>query len=144
MPQIISSVKTLLKHDGKFLIIREALHKGDVWDLPGGKIEYGESPQETLHREVKEELDLDVEIRRSVGVWYFFSQTNKHQVICHTFLCEHVGDELKIDISKNPADEVFTELRWLRIDEILESREITITESLRDLLQDLKAQEISN
>ncbi len=133
MPQIISSVKALLKHNNKFLILKEDLHKGPVWDLPGGKIEYGESPHEALTREVKEELDIDIKIIKSVGVWYFFSQTHKHQVICHTFLCEVVG-ELKIDTTKNPADEHFSQLKWMTVEEILNSDEVEITESLRELL----------
>lgn len=134
MPQVISSVKALLRHQNKFLVLKETLHKGDVWDLPGGKIEYGESPQQALHREVKEELDLSITIKRSVGVWYFFSQNSKHQVICHTFLCEPIG-EVKIDTSKNPADEHFTELLWLTAKEILQSADIMITDSLRELIE---------
>ncbi len=134
MPKVISSVKALLQHKGKYLILREQMHKGDVWDLPGGKIEYGESPIEALKRELKEELDLDVKVEKSVGIWYFFSQNNMHQVICHTFLCHTISGEIKIDTSKNPADENFTELRWLTIPEILESKDIVITESLRELL----------
>ncbi len=136
MPQIISSVKALLQHQGKFLILREDLHKGSIWDLPGGKIEYGESPEDALHREVKEELDLTINILRSVGVWYFFSQNHKHQVICHTFVCEPVG-ELTIDTSKNPADEHFSQLLWLTLDEILTNQEIEITPSLRKLLLEI-------
>jgi 8-oxo-dGTP diphosphatase len=133
MPQVISSVKALLKHQGRYLVLKETLHKGDVWDLPGGKIEYGESPEEALTREVKEELDVDIEIIRPVGVWYFFSQNSRSQVICHTFLCEPKG-EMVIDISHNPADEHFSELLWLTIDEILQSREVMIVDSLRELL----------
>ncbi|MGD9129498.1 MAG: hypothetical protein PVJ09_03370 [Candidatus Woesebacteria bacterium] len=59
------------------------------------------------------------------------------KVICHTFLCTTVG-EPKIDTSKNPADEVFTELRWLTIDQILDSEDIVITDSLRELLLEFK------
>lgn len=136
MPQVISSVKALLQHNKKFLIVREDLHKGQVWDLPGGKIEYGEDPEDALSREVKEELDLDIKIEKSVGVWYFFSQNNKHQVICHTYLCTIKG-KLKIDISKNPADEHFSQLKWLTIEEILASNEVIITKSLRKLLLNL-------
>ena len=133
MPQVISSAKALLKYQNHFLVLKEELHKGPIWDLPGGKIEYGESPEDTLHREIKEELDLEIDIKHSVGVWYFFSQNSKHQVICHTFLCEPKG-EMKIDTSKNPADEHFSELKWLTIDEILNSPDVVITESLRKLL----------
>ena len=136
MPQVISSVKALICHQGKFLILKEELHKGAVWDLPGGKIEYGESPQETLHREIREELDLEIKIIKSVGVWYFFSQQHQHQVICHTFLCEIIGKG-KIDLSKNPADEDISEWRWLTKKEILRSDEIELAESLLELIKKL-------
>lgn len=135
MPQIISSIKALLFHQGKFLILKEELHKGDVWDLPGGKIEYGESPEDALRREVKEELDVEIKIKKSVGVWYFFSQTSQNQVICHTYLCHPVAAEISIDTTKNPADENFTELIWLTIPEILTHQNIQITDSLRTLLE---------
>lgn len=136
MPTILSSVKALLLHDGKYLLLKETLRKGDIWDLPGGKIEYGESPEEALHREVREELDLSIKIHRSVGVWYFFSQEHKHQVICHTFLCEPIGAVL-IDTTKNPADEHFDELRWASKDELLQDTSILIPDSLRALIKSL-------
>jgi ADP-ribose pyrophosphatase YjhB (NUDIX family) len=53
-----TSVKALvLNADKKFLLIKEANGK---WELPGGGLEFGEKPHDCLHREVKEEMGLEI------------------------------------------------------------------------------------
>jgi len=54
-------VYALVLHEGDVVLIKKA--KGPftgLWDLPGGKIEFGESPREALEREVLEETGLTV------------------------------------------------------------------------------------
>ena len=47
---------------GRIYITRRAanVHQGGLWEFPGGKREYGESPQQALFRELKEELGIEV------------------------------------------------------------------------------------
>ena len=56
-------VAGLLYREGKLLICQR--QKSAVfplkWEFPGGKIETGETPADALHRELKEELDIDVQ-----------------------------------------------------------------------------------
>lgn len=52
------SVKALITDaQGRFLLCQEA---DGMWELPGGGLEYDETPQEALTREIKEEMGLTV------------------------------------------------------------------------------------
>ncbi len=46
--------------EGRVLITKRAdhLHQGGLWEFPGGKLEPGETPEQALARELKEELDI--------------------------------------------------------------------------------------
>ena len=59
----INVVAALIEQDGKVFAAQRAYGelKGK-WELPGGKIENGETPQEALKREIKEELDTEIEV----------------------------------------------------------------------------------
>ena len=65
-------------------------HNINWWNLPGGGMELGETVDEAMRREVREETGLEVEIERLVGV---YSKPQKHEVVL-TFLCRVVGGVL--------------------------------------------------
>jgi 8-oxo-dGTP diphosphatase len=55
----------LVFRDGKLLIARRPIetYLGGLWEFPGGKREPGESFEECLHRELHEELAIEVQVR---------------------------------------------------------------------------------
>lgn len=53
----------ILKGDSVLIAQREGNDElAGKWELPGGKIEAGETPEDCLKREIKEELDVDIEV----------------------------------------------------------------------------------
>ena len=66
---MIQVVAGIIYKDGKILIAKRNLQKdqGGQWEFPGGKVEKGETNKEALKREIKEELDADIEVKEYVG-----------------------------------------------------------------------------
>ncbi len=59
----IEVVAAVIKHNDRIFITRRGYGDFvDMWEFPGGKIEIGESKEEALIREIKEELELDIKI----------------------------------------------------------------------------------
>jgi mutator protein MutT len=65
---IIEVAAGLIFRDGKLLITQRYAdaHLGGLWEFPGGKIEPGETYQDCLSRELKEELGILVEVRELI------------------------------------------------------------------------------
>ena len=111
--EIHLALKAIIKKDEKILIIKrsekEDYFKG-VWDLPGGKISFGEEPYESLKREVKEETNLEIEIIKPIRVWSVFKNTNI-QLLGVTILCKYKSGEVKLSSEH-------TDYEWIKPEEI--------------------------
>lgn len=118
---LYSAVKALIKREGKYLILRATYweEKIQYYDLPWGRIEEKENPFDALKREVKEETNLDIQIEKSLGIWWF-DRIDNARVICHTFLCNETSWQL--DILSNPSkNEDIIGYTWMTKEELLES-----------------------
>lgn len=84
------AVRGLVMHQGKFLLVkRSKIARGEFgfWELPGGGLDFGESPEDALKRELQEEVQMDIELIKPLGVWHYLRSENV-QIIGFTFLCK--------------------------------------------------------
>ena len=73
------SVKGVILHRGQVILLRN--ERGE-WELPGGRLEPGEQPEACLHREIFEELYLDVAVGALLDCWtYRITQVNRPEPI---------------------------------------------------------------
>jgi 8-oxo-dGTP diphosphatase len=86
----------VLRDDGAVLLIKRAPDSSDpeCWDLPGGKMSYGERLVETLIREVREETGLTVTPTQVLHVSHFIKEP--FWVTCITFLCPSFEGEVQL------------------------------------------------
>lgn len=66
----------------------------DGWEFPGGKMEPGETPQEALARELKEELAIDVNVGEFLCTVDYDYPT--FHLTMHCFYCSVIGGELTL------------------------------------------------
>lgn len=65
-------VAAVIEVDGQVLCMQRGTtrypYTSHLWEFPGGKIEPGETPEQALHRELLEEMDLDVEVHELLAI----------------------------------------------------------------------------
>ncbi len=97
----------------------------DLWNLPGGGLEEGESPWGGVIREVKEETGLKVEIAKLLGV---YSKVDKDEIV-FSFLCNVIGGSLS---TSNEADQV----EYFEFSKIPKNVSPKQVERIKDALED--------
>ena len=91
MKKQINVVGAVIRRDGTILCAQRGLSGSlpGMWEFPGGKIEFGETPREALQREIVEELDCEVSVGELVTTTaheYDFGVVN-----LTTFYCELIN-----------------------------------------------------
>ncbi|WP_318661339.1 (deoxy)nucleoside triphosphate pyrophosphohydrolase [Treponema sp.] len=92
----------------------------DGWEIPGGKLEPGETPEQCIVREIKEELATDVKAEKILGV-VDYDYPNFHLTM-HCILCTIVSGDLKLlehEAAKWVSKETLRSVDWLPADKLI-------------------------
>lgn len=105
-----------LEQDGKYLMMHRVKKEHDInegkWIGVGGHFEPGESPEECLQREVKEETGLTLTSWQFRGIVTFTADDSPTE-----YMCLYTADGFEGDLAKDCTEGV---LRWVPIEEVLQ------------------------
>ena len=90
-------VAAIIIKNNKFFIAQRNRHKhmGLSWEFPGGKVEKGETFEVALKREIKEELNIDIDIKNKLGEENY--QDDKINVKLHYYICSHISGDIYLN-----------------------------------------------
>lgn len=92
----IEVVAAIIKKEDKIFITRRGYGEFiNMWEFPGGKIEYGESQEEALIREIQEELELNIDISEYLTT-IDYDYPNFHLTM-HCFICKICSGKLNLN-----------------------------------------------
>ncbi len=129
--RVVAAVIKAKRDDGNTIIFSTQRGYGEFkggWEFPGGKIEEGETPQEALVREIREELDTEIKVGELIHTIEYDYPTFHLSMDC--FWAEVISGDLVLKeheaakwLTKNELDSV----EWLPAD-------ITLIEEIRKQL----------
>lgn len=102
-------VAAVVEDDGRFLVTRrpQGVHLAGLWEFPGGKIDAGETHAAALAREMREELDTEIEIG---GLLLHVTHTyDDRTVALYFYRCALRG---------TPRPRLGQDMRWVPRDEL--------------------------
>lgn len=130
-----TSSRGLVIKDGKILLMYREKNGKQYFSVPGGKLEEGETPEQTVVRELLEETCLNVKPIKFLGKFEHIDKEYEHNL----FLCEYVSGEVKLGDSvemeimhDNPTN--YFRPEWVEINRVLNLN--IKPESMSDFIKD--------
>ena len=90
-------VAAIIKQDNQYLIVQRNRNKhlGLKWEFPGGKVRDNEKFEEALSREIKEELNITINIHEKIAEEKY--KDEKIDIVLHYYLCSQKSGIIKLN-----------------------------------------------
>ena len=90
-------VAAIIKKDNQYLIVQRNRNKhlGLKWEFPGGKVHDNETFEEALSREIKEELNITINMYEKIAEEKY--KDEKIDIVLHYFLCSQKSGTIKLN-----------------------------------------------
>ena len=117
-------VAAIIISDGKVFATQRGYGQWQGWwEFPGGKIEAGECPQEALVREIREELEAEIQVGELIETieWDY----PDFHLTMHCFVCSLVSESMHLNEHEDSAwltRDTLHSVRWLPADKGLVDR----------------------
>ena len=114
----IEVVAAVIRKDDKIFTTQRGYGEWkDWWEFPGGKMEPGETPEEALEREIREELSTEISVDEFLcTVEYDYP---KFHLVMHCYMCSLLTDSLHLnehEAAKWLGREELPSVKWLPAD----------------------------
>lgn len=123
----IAAHALILNENNKVLTLRRSEvndYKPLYWDIPGGTVDVGETVENALEREIKEETSLIIKPIKPIYVYSNLDQVPKRQTAQIIYLCKYISGEVVL----NPEEH--DEFKWVDYNELKNHKNISFLEAL--------------
>ena len=118
----------ILRDKKILLLLRNKSPESGCWTIPGGKVEFGETVEEAILREVQEEIGAEGRIIAPLGVTNHILKEEGVHFVSPRFLISIIGEP------KNMEPASHSEMKWFPIDNLPENVTITTQKALAAFL----------
>lgn len=113
-------VGAVIVRDGRVLMLRRIrIPEAGMWDLPGGKVDLGETMEDAVTREVREETGLDATVKELIAVSDHIVPEDEMHFVVLGFLMDADGEPTNMEPNKH------SEMAWIPLDDLPD--DITMT-----------------